>query len=283
MKLALKLTIAVMLVMTILLLIHSILVVDREVELFEKDMERHANIVGNAILAIVPDFLQIDGSIRLADIIKRVNEVEPFLHIRLVDFRESSPDFPELRLNTTELKRLQDGHEVMTKGDSEKDNEFLYAYFPISIKNYEYHAIEVAESMTPMRKYILNTISRKIILFIAVVLLGGLLVLWLGARIIGASVNNMVQLTKRVSDGNYEELVSVKNKNDEMSKLAEGLNGMVVNLRKARERLEEETSKKMKAIASYFSAGFEMSHSIAAAHARVIALDVSHAMLTLAK
>ena len=123
MKLALKLTIAVMLVMTILLLIHSILVVDREVELFEKDMERHANIVGNAILAIVPDFLQIDGSIRLADIIKRVNEVEPFLHIRLVDFRESSPDFPELRLNTTELKRLQDGHEVMTKGDSEKDNE----------------------------------------------------------------------------------------------------------------------------------------------------------------
>ncbi len=248
MKLALKLTFAVMLVMTILLLIHSILVVDREIELFENDMERHARIVGNALLAIVPEFLERGGKEKLGAIIKRVNQAEPFLRIRMVDIGESSPDRSKLHLNEMEWDSLQSGHEIIHKARDEENQEYLFAYFPILIEDSEYSAIEIAESLTPMRQYIQNTIARKIILFVAVVLLGSLLVLWLGAKIVGESVKNMVQLTTRVSNGNFSGTVTVKNRNDELSRLAAGLNDMVTNLKKSRERLEEETSQKMEAL-----------------------------------
>ncbi len=248
MKLAFKLTAAVMLVMAILLLIHSLLVVDREIELFEKDMERHANIVGNAILATAPEFLQLGGKIKLDEMINRVNEVEPFLHIRLVDTRESFSDFEKLHLSEESINKLRNGHEVMVRARDEIKEEYLYAYFPILIKDSNYFAIEIAESLHPMQQYINNTILRKIILFIAVVLLGSLLVLWLGAKMVGASVGKMVMLTTQVSDGDFDGTVVVKNRNDELSRLAKGLNKMVINLKSSRDRLEEETSQKMEAL-----------------------------------
>jgi two-component system NtrC family sensor kinase len=248
MKLALKLTIAVMLVMAILLSIHGFLVVDREVELFEKDMERHAHIVGKALLATVPEFLQLGGEVKLAEVIKRVNQAEPFLQIRLVNIRETSPDLPGLHLEEEGLNKLRHGQEVMNRARNETKQEYLYAYFPILIGGSKYFAIEIAESMRPMRQYIRNTILRKIILFVAVLLLGSLLVLWLGAKMVGASVNSMVQLTTRVSNGDFSRSVTVKNRNDEMSRLAAGLNDMLVNLKRSRERLEEESSMKMEAL-----------------------------------
>ena len=248
MRLTLKLTIAVMLVMAVLLLIHGILVVEREVELFEKDMERHANIVGNAILATAPEFLESGGEAKLGEMIMKVNEVEPFLRIRLIDLREGSVDLPKLHLSEREINELRVGHQFMKKAEGEKNQNYLYAYFPVPIDDYGTFAIEIVESQTPMRQYIQNTIIRKIILFIAVVVLGGFLVLWLGARMVGTPAKNMVELTARVSDGDLSKTVTVKNKNDELSKLASGLNDMVKKLEKSRERLEEETSQKMEAL-----------------------------------
>jgi len=248
MKLALKLTVAVMLVIAILLLIHGFLVVEREVELFEEDMERHAKIVGNAILAMAPEFLQQGGEEKLGDIIENVNAVEPFLHIRLVDIREASRDFLKLHISESDLSKMRDGHRVMNRASSEDDHEYLYAYFPIGIENFDHYAIEIAESLVPMQQYIRNTILRKIVLFIAVVIMGSFLVLWLGAKMVGVPVKNMVQSTIRVSDGDFSGAVIIKNKNDELSKLAAGLNDMITHLRISRERLNEETSQKMKAL-----------------------------------
>jgi two-component system, NtrC family, sensor kinase len=248
MKVALKLTIAVMAVMAVLLFIHSILVVDREIELFENDMEKHAGIIGNALLAMAPEFLRHGNEQAFADIINAVNEVEPYLHIRVVNIRESSPDLPGLHLEDTTLDNLRRGEKAMHRGTGENNQEYLFAYFPVRMDHTQNIAIEVAESLTPMRQYIRITIIRKIILFLAVVILGSLLVLWLGARIVGASVNNMVQLTNRVSEGDFDDSLEVKNKNDEMATLASGLVEMVRHLKTSKERLDEETTQKLEAL-----------------------------------
>jgi two-component system NtrC family sensor kinase len=273
MKVALKLTIAVMAIMAVLLFIHSILVVDREIELFENDMEKHVSIIGNALLAMAPEFLRRGNEQTFADIINDVNEVEPFLHIRTVNIRESSPDLPSLHINDSTMDELRRGKEVQQRDTDENNQEYLYAYFPVEIGHSQNIAIEVAESLTPMRRYIRITIIRKIILFFAVVILGSLLVLWLGAKIVGASVNSMVQLTSRVSKGDFDDTLEVKNKNDEMAVLATGLVDMVRNLRNSKERLDEETTQKMEALE-------QLHHAERLATAGKLASGLAHEMGT---
>jgi len=248
MRLAFKLTFFIMLIMAILLAIHSVLVIDREVGLFEEDMERHANMVGNIVIASLPDILQSNDIARLEEFIENVNRSEKKLQVYLVHFDSSSTDLRQPRIAIRDISRLLQGKEIMMKGKDINGEEALFAYFPIPHRFGHLMAIEVSESLTPMKDYIKNTIYRKIILFLAIVLFGSLLVLWMGARIVGRPVSEMAQLAGRVSEGDFSGAVPIHDKRDELAHLALGLNEMVRKLDLSRRRLEEETAKKLETI-----------------------------------
>ena len=237
-----------MLTMAILLVIHSFLVIDREVTLFEEDMERHANLVGNIVVASLPDVLQSDNVERLKEFIENVNRSESKLQVRLVDLDSNPDDLDSPQLPLAKLVPLSNGKEVLTKGIGFNGEEALFAYFPVNNFQNRSRAIEVSESMTPMKDYIRNTIYRKVILFIAIVLSGSLLVLWVGAKTVGNPVSEMAQLAGRVSEGDFSGSVSIHNKKDELAHLALGLNEMVRKLEISRQRLEVETAQKLETL-----------------------------------
>lgn len=248
MRLAFKLTLLIMVTMAILLAVHSMLVIDREVTLFEEDMERHANLVGNIISASLPDILQNSNVDRLEEFIQNVNKSESKLQVRLVDLNSRPDSFKSPQLSQDDLSPLYAGSRVLKKGIGANGDEALFAYFPIESRLHHAMAIEVSESLTPMKDYISNTIYRKVILFLAIVFFGGILVLWVGARMVGKPVSEMAELANRVSIGDFTGSVPIHDKRDELAHLAFGLNEMVSKLDMSRRRLQEETAKKVETI-----------------------------------
>ena len=248
MRLAFKLTLFIMITMAILLVVHSILVIDREVALFEEDMKRHANLVGNIIMASLPEILEPDDIDRMQQFIEHVNKSESKLQVHLVGYDASSDIARRPQIELADVTPLLQGDEIMKKGIASGGEESLFAYFPIPDRYGHAIAIEASESLTPMKDYIRNTIYRKIVLFLGIVISGGLLVLWLGAKIVGKPVSEMAELAIRVSDGDFGSSVPIHDKRDELALLAVGLNEMVHKLARSRKRLEEETAKKLETI-----------------------------------
>ncbi len=248
MRLAFKLTIFIMIIMAVLLVIHGTLVVEREIDLFKQNMELHANLVGDIVIASLPDILQSNDIDRLEEFIENVNLSEKRLQVYLVHFDSSAADLRQPRINIKDISRLLQGKEIMTEGIDYDGDQALFAYFPIPRQFGHLMAIEVSESLTPMKDYIKNTIYRKVILFLAMVVFGSLLVLWLGARMVGQPVSEMAGLAGRVSEGDFSGSVPTHNKRDELAYLASGLNEMVEKLDISRKRLEEETAKKLETI-----------------------------------
>jgi signal transduction histidine kinase len=191
--------------------------------------------------------LQTDDATRLQEFIDNIDKSEEKLKVRLVDVM-SSNTYPAPAIELSDVTPLSDGKEIMLKGIGLDGEEALFAYFPISIQPGHLLAIEISESMLPMKDYIRNTIYRKIGLFVAIVVFGGLLVLWVGTRMVGRPVSEMAQLANHVAEGDFSGSVPIHDKHNELASLASGLNDMVRHLDLSRKRLEEETAKKLETV-----------------------------------
>lgn len=248
MKLALKLTSAVMLVMMVLLTIHGYLVVTREADFFADDMEQHAYLVGSILSSSVADVWRTSGTSRVKEIIRDADRSQRFLNVRWVFLGTTGADSSGAKLDSAALASLGRGQEIIMRGKDAAGKKYLYAYFPVLVKNAPLSAIEVSQPMSRMYDYIKVTILQKLTLFVAIVVIGSLIVLILGATMVGRRVESMVRLAKQVSQGDFSERVILKKQHDELTELATGLNTMVTDLKRSQERLQRETEKKIETL-----------------------------------
>jgi hypothetical protein len=84
MKLALRLAAAIMIALTCLLIVHTYVIVQREIGLFSNDMDRHAYLVGRTLAGVVPDMWQVGGTDRVRQVITDANGQEDPLTARWV-------------------------------------------------------------------------------------------------------------------------------------------------------------------------------------------------------
>jgi two-component system NtrC family sensor kinase len=245
MKLALKLTSAVMLVMMVVLTIHGYFVVTREADFFADDMEQHAYLVGRILSTSVADVWRTSGTSRVREIIRDADRSQRSLNVRWVFLGSVGADSTSADLDSTALSSLYRGKEIIMRGKNASGKRYLYAYFPVLVQNAPLSAIEVSQPMSRMYDYIKVTILQKLILFVATVVIGSLIVLVLGAAMVGRPVESMVRLAKKVSQGDLSDRVLLKKQHDELTELATGLNTMVTDLKKSQDRLQRETEKKI--------------------------------------
>jgi two-component system NtrC family sensor kinase len=246
MKLALRLTAAIMLALTCLMVVHTYLIVQREIDLFGTDLDRHAYLVGKVLVAAVPDMWQAGGANRVRQLIRDANRQEDPLSARLVFIDTAAP--PEYRplLPLGELTELSNHQDIVRHVHLKGSRPSIIAYFPIALSNRGVSAaIEISEPLTSMYEYINSTLLRNSILFLAVILAGGVTVWLLGIRMVGRPVRAMVEFADSVGRGDFDRHVSLSGRRDELSDLGVGLNSMVDHLRLSRQRLSEEVQKQL--------------------------------------
>lgn len=248
MKLALRLTAAIMLALTCLMVVHTYVIVQREIDLFSNDMDRHAYLVGKALVAAVPDMWQVGGADRVRQLIRDANRQEDLLNARWVFIDSTAPPEYLPLLNCRDLQTLGNGKEIIRHVHLPGDQPRIIAYFPLALRGQHLSAIEISEPLANMYDYIHNTLVRNSILLLAVIVISAVTVLILGIRIVGRPVKEMVQLAEGVGLGHFDRYINLANTRDEFTYLGAGLNSMVDHLREARERLSEQIQKQIETL-----------------------------------
>lgn len=248
MRLTFKLMSAILLVMAVLLTIHGYLVVQREVDLFEEDMERRAYLLGSVLASSAKDIWRIGGQTRVFEIINDANRAEDVLRVRWVWFGDDVDSSFTPHAQVADTEGLKAGKEVLIHDQQYQNDDYLFAYFPVLVENAHVAAVELSQPLAPMYDYIVTTIVRQVVLFLAIMIVGGVLLWQLGVAMVGWPVRSMVDQARRVGDGDLDARTSLGRHRDELSELSEGLNQMVDHLRESRQRLQEETARRIETI-----------------------------------
>lgn len=248
MKLALRLTLAIMLWMTLLLGVHGYFVIQREVALFHSDMEMHANLIGEMLKGSAEDLWRTGGLDRILEMVKDANNVEAPMRVRWVYLNGTVDRQFQPILSKEELKAAYEGTDVYVNRRGPDGKKYVFAYFPVHVDGMPLSAVEITQGMGPMYEYIYGTILQKLLLLIGIIAVGGTIVWVLGAAMVGRPVREMVDLAGRVGEGDLEVLLSTTGRPYEMAQLASGLNAMVDRLRETRDRLQRETAKQLETL-----------------------------------
>ncbi|MFH2054490.1 MAG: HAMP domain-containing protein, partial [bacterium] len=224
MRLTFKLMSAILLVMAVLLTIHGYLVVQREVDLFEEDMERRAYLLGSVLASSAKDIWRIGGQTRVFEIINDANRAEDVLRVRWVWFGDDVDSSFTPHAQVADTEGLKAGKEVLIHDQQYQNDDYLFAYFPVLVENAHVAAVELSQPLAPMYDYIVTTIVRQVVLFLAIMIVGGVLLWQLGVAMVGWPVRSMVDQARRVGDGDLDARTSLGRHRDELSELSEGLN-----------------------------------------------------------
>jgi two-component system, NtrC family, sensor kinase len=248
MKLSIRLTAAIMLALTCLMVVHTYLIVQREIDLFRTDLDRHVYLVGKALAAAVPDIWQVGGLERVRQLIRDANRQEDPLTTRWVFIDSTAPPGFRPALPISELQPLYSGEKIVKHVQLNGRKPSIVAYFPLTLSGRGLSAIEVSEPLDMMYDYINSTLIRNSILLLAVLLIGGSIVWILGIRMVGRPVHAMVQLAESVGQGNFDRHVDLSGRGDELNNLGTGLNSMVDHLRESRRQLNQEIQKQLETL-----------------------------------
>lgn len=237
-----------MVVVAVLLATHSYLVVKREVALFRADMDLHAYLLGSVLAGSAADFWRTAGPTRVASLIRDANRSEHMVRVRWVwfDVPPNDPDAP--RVSIADLTPLRNGKEMLFPDYDFRGSEYHITYFPVFVDANRLSALELSQPLAPMKSYIFTTVVRRIALFVVFLIVGGVLVWWLGVRVVGRPVHTMVRQAQAVGAGDLSARNDLEHLHDEIGELAVGLNEMVKALRVSQDRLEEEAAKRLAAM-----------------------------------
>ncbi len=230
-----------------LLAIDGYLSANREIKLFDNDMEHDALLLGHAIKKLVADAWQVNGQDLTLELIEAVNKEEYQIRIRWVwlDVPPGDPYAP--RVSPAELGLLVNGQEVSLKKTVAKGVGHRYTYVPVSINNMRQGALELSESLFELADYTHETVIRSFILAGLMLIVSWLMLRALSVKFVRGPLNQLLEKTRRIGAGDLSGALVLRGK-DELSQLASAMNRMCRQLAAAQEVVRTETEARISAL-----------------------------------
>jgi signal transduction histidine kinase len=240
MRLASKLTLALICVMCVVLSIYGYLSVRRERALFESDTRNDEHIIGSAIGPAVAELWRRDGAEGAMQLIDTWSRRDDGVHIRWVWLdappgAAHAPSVPAAQLS--ELEAGSDVFRVVRSGDRDR----FYTYVPVAVEKPRVGAIELSESREEEERYVTESVVRTVTTIVALAALSGLMAMGLGAVLVGRPTRRLIDKARRIGEGELGDPLVLEQR-DELGQLATAINQMCDNLAEARERAAAETS-----------------------------------------
>ncbi len=127
----------------------------------------------------------------------------------------------------------------------------LYAYVPVPVpeglEEVGLGALEVSESLAPVRRRTVTTSRRILLTTLLLVGVCSALALGIGGWLVGKPVRELAEAARRIGAGDLSARVRLR-QHDELGVLAREMNSMVTALAQARESLAEETEARIRAL-----------------------------------
>ena len=236
MRIARKLTLALVLAVSSVLAIHGFLAARRELAFFEAESRRESRAMGRALTAVVSEVWRTQGEARARELLAQANEREAAVNFRFVDLASVDPAQAPV-VSPARIGELSPTREAIFREDDR-----TVTYVPLSVDGIRRATIEVSASLAEQQRYVQRSVAAMVITAAVTISVAGALTILLGAFFVGRPLRALMVKARRIGEGDLEGPLTLDQR-DELGELANEINAMCVRLgdeRSARQRAVDE-------------------------------------------
>jgi signal transduction histidine kinase len=232
MKLARKLTFALLVGMCAVLAFHAHLQLEREAEFYEEDTKGDHLHFGHAIADAMREVASVEGEAAAARVLARVNEGGNPVHLRWVALGPEAGPAPASAPPEV-LAEARAGHDASW---TDRAAGRVYTYVPLALPGRGPGALELAESLEQQRRYSWTSSLQIVAATGAIAVISAGLAFVLGAWFVGRPIGKLIEAAQRIGAGDLAGRVDLRQR-DEIGELARAMNAMADHLAAALEQL----------------------------------------------
>lgn len=218
MKLARKLTLALVVAVCAVLAAHGWLSARRELAFFEEDRARDAHAVGRTLVAVVREVWRTQGEARARAIVGEANEREANVSFKWIWLGGDAHDAPAVP--SDRLLGLANDQEIVTR-----EGDRLYTYVPLVRAADRTAALEITSSLAEHQRHVRRSLVATAITTGILMLVAALVTSAVGAWFVGRPMRALIGKARRVGAGDLDGPLELPQR-DELGELAAEMNAM---------------------------------------------------------
>jgi two-component system, NtrC family, sensor kinase len=221
--------------------------VNSEIRLFDQAVRRDQRIVGLTAGAALAKTRTREDAIRLA---RRVDASSETIRVRFVSLAvDSTPPLrPMVPLATAEAPAPGEWKQFVKARDTGKESaDVLVTYVGAPVVDELHGALELAQPLASRADHVWRGVWSALASSLAMLMVGGVTVGWIGARVVGTPVSQLINATRRIGEGDFNALETIRRK-DEFGELADALRSMSRELDAERLRTRHEVEARIQAL-----------------------------------
>jgi two-component system NtrC family sensor kinase len=247
MKLARKLTLALLLGITLVMTGNAVFQVRREGTLFDVDSRRDQHAVGRVLRAAVETIWPAEGEAAARRLIAEASMDNPDLVMRWVSLAPASPAGDAPLVARDRLDAVAGGREIVLKTSVPSGDDRRVTYMPVTIGDEQHGALEISESLSFERGFSRATELQVLVATLAMLGLCATIAMGLGFWFVGRPIQALCDKARRVGQGDLSGPLTVRQR-DEIGVLATELNAMCEQLGETIRQLATATEARIAAL-----------------------------------
>jgi signal transduction histidine kinase len=240
MRLARKLTLALVLAIFAVMAGNAYLQVRREVSLFEADLVEDQHIVGETLRNAVETVWQAADEAAARALIDRANQVWSGVRARFVWLDAPPGDHDAPAVAPATLRTLPGGREPKVLRQTVNGEEQRFTYVPLRVPVARPAALELSQSVGWQHRFIRTSELQTLAAMVVIVALCGVIAMGLGVWFVGRPMQHLAEKARRVGAGDFAGRLAFRQR-DEIGELAHEVNAMCDQLEEANRRISSET------------------------------------------
>lgn len=219
----------------------------REIALFESDMESDALLLGRALSGLIQHAWKESGAETALRLIHNVNTKEHQLKIRWVWLEASAaaPYVPQVPLER--LDEVAQGKSISLRINTSEKGDYRFTYVPVNVDEKHAGAIELAESRSLEMRYHQDSLLHLIYTTILLLLLTGSLLWYQFQKWIQRPLNRFIDKSRKIGEGDLSPDLPITGR-DEFAHLARTLNSMCEKLHATYQTINHEHEQRIAAL-----------------------------------
>ncbi|MEZ4387241.1 MAG: ATP-binding protein [Candidatus Krumholzibacteriia bacterium] len=247
MTLTIRLLSILILIMLVLLAVDSVLLVRRDEQLFDHDMQRDATQLGRVLADVVSDAWRSRGDAAAQQLVARLNEEHETVDVSWVRLDGRTADAaPAALIPLIARARMRD-RIVSTRERDGTGREQRFTIVPLDGPGDSDAVLVITEPLAELAAQSRRTIVRSLTLGGLTILAGVILLLTFGMRMVGLPLRELVAKTERIGAGDLGGDLVLEGR-DELTDLAHAMNRMCENLAAAREDARQKSEARVAAL-----------------------------------
>lgn len=244
MKLVPKLATALLSGVFVVIAVFTVWRIREEIRAFDHDVRTQQRVIALTTAASLYKGRTREEAMRLA---ARVDATRNVIRVRFVSLGSDPGPALEPRVEAASVQLTVGGVTQLVRRIGSAETDSLLTYIAAPVVDEPAGAIELAQVLPPQAAFISRGVDSALLSSAAMLLISGFIVAYIGARVVGQPVSELIAAARRIGAGEFDVSGPV-HRSDEFGELARALRSMGQDLESGRDRMRQEAEARIGAI-----------------------------------